>query len=200
MASEQRRFEFADVVDGITRKMIRRHPHVFADPKLKDEFLNAGLWQRIKAEEKAGRAMQREVSLLNDVPVALPALTRAVKLQKRAAEVGFDWPSLSPVFAKAEEEIAELRAAISADESNADQDGAARIAEEFGDLLFVMANIARHLGIDPEASLREANAKFTRRFKSIEAAFAAEGRKPEDSTLEEMDRLWNEAKAAESKD
>jgi MazG family protein len=200
MASEQRRFEFADVVDGITRKMIRRHPHVFADPKLKDEFLNAGLWQRIKAEEKAGRAMQREVSLLNDVPVALPALTRAVKLQKRAAEVGFDWPSLSPVFAKAEEEIAELRAAISADESNADQDGAARIAEEFGDLLFVMANIARHLGIDPEASLREANAKFTRRFKSIEAAFAAEGRKPEDSTLEEMDRLWNETKAAESKD
>jgi MazG family protein len=200
MASEQRRFEFADVVDGITRKMIRRHPHVFADPKLKDEFLNAGLWQRIKAEEKAGRAMQREVSLLNDVPVALPALTRAVKLQKRAAEVGFDWPSLSPVFAKAEEEIAELRAAISADENNADQDRAARIAEEFGDLLFVMANIARHLGIDPEASLREANAKFTRRFKSIEAAFAAEGRKPEDSTLEEMDRLWNETKAAESKD
>ena len=199
MASEQRRFEFADVVDGITRKMIRRHPHVFADPKLKDEFLNAGLWQRIKAEEKAGRAMQREVSLLNDVPVALPALTRAVKLQKRAAEVGFDWPSLSPVFAKAEEEIAELRAAISADENNADQDRAARIAEEFGDLLFVMANIARHLGIDPEASLREANAKFTRRFKSIEAAFAAEGRKPEDSTLEEMDRLWDEAKAAESK-
>ena len=144
--------------------------------------------------------MQREVSLLNDVPVALPALTRAVKLQKRAAEVGFDWPSLSPVVAKAEEEIAELRAAISADENSSDQDRAARIAEEFGDLLFVMANIARHLGIDPEASLRDANAKFTRRFKSIEAALAAEGRKPEDSTLEQMDRLWDEAKATESKD
>ena len=144
--------------------------------------------------------MQGEVSRLDEVPVALPALTRAVKLQKRAAEVGFDWPSLSPVVAKAEEEIAELRAAISADESSSDQDRVTRVAEEFGDLLFVMANIARHLGIDPEASLRDANAKFTRRFKSIEAALAAEGRKPEDSTLEQMDRLRDEAKAAESKD
>jgi ATP diphosphatase len=144
--------------------------------------------------------MQGEVSRLDEVPVALPALTRAVKLQKRAAEVGFDWPSLSPLVAKAEEEIAELRAAISADESSSDQDRATRVAEEVGDLLFVMANIARHLGIDPEASLRDANAKFTRRFKSIEAALAAEGRKPEDSTLEQMDRLWDEAKAAESKD
>jgi MazG family protein len=200
MASEQKRFEFADVIEAITRKMIRRHPHVFADPKLKDEFLNADLWQRIKTEEKAERGMQGEVSRLDDVAVALPALTRAVKLQKRAGEVGFDWPSLSPVFAKAEEEIAELKAAISDRENGPDQDRAKQVAEEFGDLLFVMANIARHLGIDPEASLRDANAKFTRRFKSIEAALAAEGRKPEDSTLEEMDRLWDEAKAAESKD
>jgi MazG family protein len=200
MASEQKRFEFADVVDAITRKMIRRHPRVFANPKLKDGVLNAGLWQRIKAEERAGRGIEGEISRLDEVPIALPALTRAVKLQKRAAEVGFDWPSLSPVFAKAEEEIAELRAAISAGENGSDRDRATRVAEEFGDLLFVMANIARHLGIDPDASLRDANAKFTRRFKSIEAALAAEGRKPEYSTLEEMDRLWDEAKATESKD
>jgi MazG family protein len=199
MASEQKCFEFADVTDAITQKMIRRHPHVFADPKLRDEFLNTDLWQRIKAEERAERGAREDGSRLDDVPVALPALTRAVKLQKHAAEVGFDWPSLVPVLAKAEEEIAELKAAISDRANGSDQDHAKRVAEEFGDLLFVMANIARHLGIDPEASLREANAKFARRFKSIEAALAAEGRKPEDSTLEEMDRLWDEAKTAESK-
>src|SRR5215471_17317409 len=195
MASEQKRFDFADVVDAITRKMIRRHPHVFADPSLRDEFVNADLWQRIKAEEKAGRGAHGGGSRLDDVLLALPALTRAVKLQKRAAEVGFDWPSLTPVFAKAEEEIAELKAAIDASGNDAGKPPAKEIGEEFGDLLFVMANIARHLGIDPEASLRDANAKFTRRFKSIEAALAAEGR---NSTLEEMDRLWD--KAAESKE
>jgi MazG family protein len=200
MASEQRRFDFGDVVDAITRKMIRRHPHVFADPSLRDEFVNTDLWRRIKAEERAERGMRGEVSRLDDVPVALPALTRAVKLQKRAAEAGFDWPSLAPVLAKAEEEIAELKAAIDTNRNNAGQPPAQQVAEEFGDLLFVMANIARHLGIDPEASLRDANTKFMRRFKSIETALAAEGRKPEDSTLEEMDRLWDEAKAAESKD
>jgi len=198
MASEQKRFDFGDVVDAITRKMIRRHPHVFADPSLRDEFVNADLWQRIKAEEKAEWGARGGGSRLDDVPLAIPALMRAVKLQKRAAEVGFDWPSLAPVFAKAEEEIAELKAAIDSSGNDAGKPPAKEIGEEFGDLLFVMANIARHLGIDPEASLR-ANAKFTRRFKSIEAALAAEGRKPADSTLEEMDRLWDEAKAAESK-
>jgi len=199
MASEQKRFDFGDVVDAITRKMIRRHPHVFADPSLRDEFVNADLWQRIKAEEKAEWGARGGGSRLDDVPLAVPALMRAVKLQKRAAEVGFDWPGLAPVFAKAEEEIAELKAAIDSSGNDAGKPPAKEIGEEFGDLLFVMANIARHLGIDPEASLRDANAKFTRRFKSIEAALAAEGRKPADSTLEEMDRLWDEAKAAESK-
>jgi nucleoside triphosphate diphosphatase len=199
MASEQKRFEFADVADAITRKMVRRHPHVFADQKLRDEFLNADLWERIKAEEKAERGTSANSSRLDDVPVTLPALTRAVKLQKRAAEVGFDWPSLAPVLAKAEEEIAELKAAIDASPPDASKPPAKKIGEEFGDLLFVMANIARHLGVDPEAALRDANAKFTRRFKSIEAALAAEGRKPEDSTLEEMDRLWDDAKAGEAK-
>jgi MazG family protein len=195
MASEDRRFDFGDVADAITRKMIRRHPHVFGDAD-RNAFLTDGTWQRIKAEQKAERGEARGGSRLDDVPLALPALTRAVKLQKRAAAVGFDWPDLAPVLAKAEEEIAELKAAI------ADRDGAqgqTRVAEEFGDLLFVMANIARHLKVDPEAALRSANDKFVRRFNSIEAALAKEGRTPEDASLEEMDQLWDEAKAAETK-
>ena len=200
LASEQSRFNFADVADAITSKMIRRHPHVFKDPGLREEFVSSDLWQRIKDEEKSERDGGRQGSRLLDVPLALPALTRAVKLQKRAAEVGFDWPSLAPVLAKAEEEIAELKAAIDETPKGAQTKPTKRVAEEFGDLLFVMANIARHLGVDPEAALRDANAKFVRRFRSIEAALAAEGHKPEDATLEEMDQLWDEAKAAEPKD
>jgi len=199
MASEEARFGFADVVDAITRKMIRRHPHVFEDTSRREEFLATNLWQRIKAEEKAERGQGREASRLDDVPVALPALARAVKLQRSAAEVGFDWPSLAPVLAKAEEEIAELKAALADAQEETDDRPAKRVEEEFGDLLFVMANVARHLGVDPEAALRGANAKFVRRFGSIEAALATEGRKPEDATLEEMDELWDEAKAAETK-
>jgi MazG family protein len=193
MASELGRFDFADVADGIARKMIRRHPHVFGDAS-REEFLAKDLWQRIKADEKAARGNGVEQSRLDDVPLALPALTRAVKLQKRAAAAGFDWPSLTPVLAKAEEEIGELKAAIAAEPGT---DQSKRVAEEFGDLLFVMANIARHLKVDPEAALRDANGKFIRRFSSIEAALAKEGRKPEDATLEEMDQLWDEAKAVE---
>jgi MazG family protein len=200
LASEQSRFDFADVADAITSKMIRRHPHVFKDPGLRDEFVSSDLWQRIKDEEKSERDGGRQGSRLLDVPLALPALTRAVKLQKRAAEVGFDWPSLAPVLAKAEEEIAELKAAIDETPKGAQTKQTKRVAEEFGDLLFVMTNLARHLGVDPEAALRDANAKFVRRFRSIEEALAAEGRKPEDATLEEMDQLWDEAKAAEPKD
>jgi MazG family protein len=196
MASEQQRFDFGDVVDGLTRKMIRRHPHVFGNAD-RNAFLADDMWRRIKAEEKADRSGARDASLLDDVPLAFPALTRAVKLQKRAAEVGFDWPSLGPVLAKAEEEIAELKAAIVEGE---DEPGRKkRVGEEFGDLLFVMANIARHLKVDPEAALRDANGKFVRRFKSIEAGLAKDGRRPEDATLEEMDALWDEAKAAEKK-
>ena len=197
MASEQSRFEFADVVDAIARKMIRRHPHVFEDPSRREEFMSTDLWDRIKAEEKAERGDgATSASVLGEVPVGLPALTRAVKLQKRAAKVGFDWPSLAPVLEKAEEEIAELKAAIADKKSGGAQE---RIVEEFGDLLFVMANVARHLGVDPEAALRAANAKFVRRFESIETALAAEGRRPEDATLEEMDALWDAAKDAERK-
>jgi MazG family protein len=193
MASEQARFDFADVVEAITAKMIHRHPHVFADPALRE-----AMWERIKAEEKAARGQESaQAFLLDDVTVALPALTRAVKLQKRAAQVGFDWPNLAPVFAKAEEEIAELKDAVAA--HGRDMGGLASVAvkEEFGDLLFVMANLARHLEVDPESALREANAKFMRRFARIEAALARDGRKPPDATLEEMDQLWDEAKAAE---
>jgi len=198
MASEDARFGFADVVDAITRKMIRRHPHVFADAS-RDEFLTGDMWQRIKAEEKVERGTAAEGAMLDDVPLALPALTRAVKLQKRAAEVGFDWPSLVPVLAKVDEEIAELKTAIAASEGAGERNYAKRVTEEFGDLLFVMANIARHLKVDPEAALRGANAKFVRRFRSIETALAKDGRTPEDATLEEMDQLWDEAKAAETK-
>lgn len=196
MASELKRFDFDDVVDVIARKMIRRHPHVFRDAS-RDEFLTKDLWQRIKAEEKAEKVKAPGGSRLDDVPLALPALSRAVKLQKRAAEVGFDWPSLEPVLDKAEEEIAELRTAITETRREEEDARKKRVAEEFGDLLFVMANIARHLKVDPEAALRDANAKFVRRFKSIETALAKEGRKPEDATLEEMDALWDEAKDAE---
>jgi len=196
MAAEIGRFDFADVTDAITRKMIRRHPHVFSDAR-REDFLGAGMWQRIKAEEKAARVAAAPASHLDDVPVALPALTRAIKLQKRAAEVGFDWPSLTPVIEKAEEEIAELKAAIAARDAGAGP--AARVAEEFGDLLFAMANIARHLRLDPEAALRQANEKFSRRFRNIEQALAKDGRTPEGATLEEMDQLWDEAKAAERK-
>jgi nucleoside triphosphate diphosphatase len=209
MAEEDGRFGFSDVVDAITAKMIRRHPHVFEDTSLRDAFLTSGTWERIKAEEKATRgaaaggsaargAGDEAGSLLDDVPVALPALARAVKLQSRAARVGFDWPSLAPVLAKIEEEIAELKSAIADEKREADAPASKKVTEEFGDLLFVMANVARHLGVDPEGALRVANAKFVRRFRSIEAALRAEGRTPEDATLAEMDQLWDEAKAGEA--
>ena len=194
MASEESRFQFADVVDSVTRKMIRRHPHVFEDPSRREEFMSTDLWDRIKAEEKSARG-DEDAGILDDVPVGLPALTRAVKLQKEMAKVGFDWPGLAPVMAKVEEELNELKAAI----AEPGEESRARVVEEFGDLLFVMTNVARHLGVDPEAALRAANAKVVRRFKSIEAALAEEGRHPQDATLEEMDKLWDEAKNTEKK-
>ena len=140
-----------------------------------------------------GGATEGRVGILDGVPPALPALTRAVKLQHKAAKVGFDWPSLAPVFAKAKEEIAELEEAI-ADGRRPDGTASEEVTEEFGDLLFVMANVARHLKIDPEAALRSANGKFVRRFERIEALLAADGRTPSQSTLAEMDRLWDQAK------
>lgn len=204
MAEEQGAFDFADVADGIARKMIRRHPHVFGTPEQRAAGAAPGFWERIKAEEKAERAAGAgrptpaadvpASEVLGDVPAALPAFTRAVKLQAKAARVGFDWPSIAPVFAKAREELGELEEALASRQA----DGSDAVAEELGDLLFVMANVARHLAVDPEAALRQANQKFVRRFSYIEQALKRAGRTPSQSTLEEMDRLWNEAKARET--
>ena len=185
MADEAGMFGFADVARAISDKLVARHPHVFGtESRDKSAAQQVKDWEAIKATERAAKA---EKGVLDGVALGLPALTRAIKLQNRAARVGFDWPSADEVLDKLAEETAELRAAT---------DPAHR-AEEFGDLLFVMANLARHLDIDPEAALRDANAKFTRRFAAIEAALAADGRRPEDSTLAEMDALWDAAKAVE---
>jgi MazG family protein len=198
MASEERRFAFGDVVDAITRKMVRRHPHVFGNAS-RDEFMATDMWGRIKEAEKAERGGINPRSRFDDVPLGLPALTRAVKLQKRAAALGFDWPAVAPVLGKAEEELAELKAAVASSDEAGDTSGTKRASEELGDLLFAAANIARHLGVDAEAALRDASAKFVRRFGSVERALAKDGRTAEDATLEEMDQLWDEAKAAERK-
>ncbi|MFA9549609.1 MAG: nucleoside triphosphate pyrophosphohydrolase [Hyphomicrobium sp.] len=194
MAQEQDAFAFDDVVDAITRKMIRRHPHVFGTAEERAAGAAPGFWDRIKAQEKGDEASTG--SLLDEVPTALPALTRAIKLQNKAAKVGFDWPTLSPVLAKLKEELAELEDAI-AKSAAGSETGARAIDEEFGDLLFVVANLARHLKLDPEARLRAANQKFVRRFRYIEERLAADGRTPSDSDLSEMDALWDDAKAKE---
>jgi MazG family protein len=191
MAEEDGAFDFADVAQSINAKMIRRHPHVFGSEEEKAAGVAPGFWDRMKAEERAGKPKRAE-SVLDDVPMGMPALTRATKLQNKAARVGFDWPSLAPVMDKLKEELTELEQEIARGASAQDA-----IAEEFGDLLFVVANIARHLKIDPEATLRAANQKFVRRFQAIERKLAALGRSPAQWDLAEMDRLWDEAKADE---
>lgn len=188
MASEAGMFGFADVARAISDKLVSRHPHVFGDENRdKSAAQQVKDWEAIKATERAAKA---ERGVLDGVAMGLPALTRAVKLQNRAARVGFDWPATDQVLDKLREETAELVAAR-------DSGDRAHMAEELGDLMFVMANLARHLDIDPEEALRAANAKFTRRFRSIETALAADGRTPQQSTLEEMDALWDAAKIAE---
>ncbi len=188
MAEDAGLFAFDDVVRAIADKMVARHPHVFGDESRdKSAEQQTVDWERVKAAERAAKA---ETGVLDGVAVGLPALLRAVKLQKRAARVGFDWPSTDEVLDKIVEESREL---VEARDTLTE----AEQFEEFGDLLFVMANLGRHLNIDPEAALRAANAKFTRRFRHIEAALAATGRKPDDSDLAEMDALWDAAKAAE---
>lgn len=192
MAQEQDAFAFGDVVRAICEKMIRRHPHVFGDEEQREAGALKGRWEEIKAAERAEK-QQKPASILDDVPLSLPALARAVKLQNRAARVGFDWPDTSLVIDKLNEEMLELSAEVA---KGGDAD---RLEDEMGDLLFVYANLARHLKVDPEKALRRANAKFRRRFGRIEEKLAAQGRKPEDSNLEEMDALWDEAKAEERK-
>jgi MazG family protein len=189
MAEERHAFAFHDVVDAVTTKMLRRHPHVFGTPEQRAAGAAPGFWDRAKADEKAAKGAPSGV--LDDVPVALPALTRAVKLQSKAAKVGFDWPSLQPVLAKLKEELEELEAEIATEPPGRSSEA---IAEELGDLLFVIANVARHLKLDPEVALRGANEKFISRFRYIEEQLAAQGRAPKESDLAEMDALWDEAK------
>ncbi len=188
MAEERGLFGFEDVARAISDKMVSRHPHVFGDESRDKSAAQQTVdWEKVKAAERAAKA---EHGVLDGVAVGLPALLRALKLQNRAARVGFDWPSTTEVLDKIVEEAREL---VEAREEMTE----AEQFEEMGDLLFVMANLARHLKIDPEAALRAANSKFTRRFRAIEAALAEDGRRPQDSDLAEMDALWNRAKAAE---
>src|SRR3954447_9207301 len=197
MAEEQNAFAFGDVVEAITRKMIRRHPHVFADNngKLAPSHVKE-LWDQIKAEEKAERAARRpqqpaeHKSLLSGIKAGQPALTRAMELQRKASTVGFDWNDPRAVLHKIREEADEIEAAL--DKADADE-----LAGETGDLLFALVNLARHVGADPETALRGTNAKFERRFAYIERALAAKGRSLDRASLEEMDALWNQAKGAE---
>jgi len=188
MAEEAGLFDFDDVADAMSDKLIRRHPHVFGEEVARtDAVAQKARWEDIKAAERADRAQH---GVLDDVPIALPALARAAKLTKRAARVGFDWPSTDEVFDKLFEEVEELRVEIAAGDID-------KAREEMGDLLFVVANLARKLGVEPEDALRGANAKFVRRFEFIEEKLLADGRTPDQSDLAEMDNLWDAAKAAE---
>ena len=184
MAEEKGAFSFADVVAAITDKMIRRHPHVFGDADVKTADAQTQAWEEHKRKERADKG----AGLMDDVPVALPALTRALKLQKRAATVGFDWKEPTPIFDKLDEEVAELKEAMA--------DGATRekLADELGDILFVVVNIARHLGLKPEEALGATNRKFIRRFTHVERKLLSGGRS---ATLDEMEAAWTEAKAHE---
>lgn len=200
MAEEADEFSFGDVVDAITTKMIRRHPHVFGNAEARAAGSAKGMWDSIKAEEKAEKRQRRLArglsaedsgdGFLDSVPVGLPALVRAKKLQERAAKVGFDWKEAGPILDKIEEEIAELRQAIADGDQASTQD-------EFGDVLFALVNFGRHAGIDGETALHGTNAKFRRRFHYIERALNASGSRLEDASLDEMEDLWQRAKAAE---
>ncbi|MBR2692553.1 MAG: nucleoside triphosphate pyrophosphohydrolase [Aquamicrobium sp.] len=199
MADEQGEFAFGDVVEGITRKMIRRHPHVFGSEDARSAGMAKGMWEKIKAEEKAERRAERLArgldpedhgkGFLDSVPVALPALTRALKLQEKAARVGFDWSEAEPILDKIEEEIAELREALA-------KRDAASIRDEFGDMLFAVVNLGRHLKVDSEAALSGTNDKFRKRFHYVEQALDTSGSSLEKASLDEMEALWQQAKGA----
>jgi ATP diphosphatase len=198
MAEEEGEFAFGEVVEAVTRKMIRRHPHVFGDETARSAGMAKGMWENIKAEEKAEKRAARlarglssdaeDAGLLEDIPANLPSLTRALKLQQKAARVGFDWKEAKPILDKIEEEIAELREAM-------ESGSADHTADEFGDVLFSVVNLGRHLEMDAEDALRRTNDKFRSRFRFIERALAAGGRSLEDATLDEMEVLWQRAKA-----
>ena len=187
MAEEEGQFGFAEVAAAIADKMVRRHPHVFGEAAARDAAAQTHAWEEQKHAERAARA---QTGTLAGVPIHLPALTRAEKLAKRAARVGFDWPDAAAVLDKLDEEIAEVRAELSGADPT-------RLADEVGDLLFVVVNLARKLNLDPEACLRGANDKFSRRFSGVEARLATEGRTPAEATLAEMEAAWRAVKAAE---
>ncbi len=189
MAKEEGLFTFGDVAQAIADKMIRRHPHVFGEGDMRSAEEQTAAWEEQKAAERKAKGAD---GLLDDVPAGLPGLTRAVKLQKRAGRVGFDWPDARAVLDKIAEETGELTEAM----ESADKE---HIEEEFGDLLFVLANLSRHLDIDPESALRRANEKFIRRFRHIEKTFAERGESLKDASLDEMEAVWNEAKALDKK-
>ncbi|NBN62128.1 nucleoside triphosphate pyrophosphohydrolase [Pannonibacter tanglangensis] len=203
MAEEQGAFSFPDVVEAITKKMIRRHPHVFGDDTARTSGMAKGMWDRIKAEEKAERKARRaalgladtEPGYLDAVPSAFPALMEAEKLQRRAARVGFDWDSFAPVIAKIREELDELEAELKDHTAPAVTGNVPdAIKDEMGDVLFALANLARHLDVEPEDALKRTNAKFRRRFAAIEAEAARRGLALEDMTLDEMEAVWQAAK------
>ena len=189
MASEEGRFDFGDVVQSITEKLIRRHPHVFGEQAARDAGGAKARWDDVKEDERAKKAKERDTppSVLDDVPQALPSLARAEKLTKRAAKVGFDWPDVPAVMAKVTEELGEVSAATTDAERH----------EEMGDLLFAIANLARHLKVDPEAALRDANAKFIRRFHYVEERAKADEIEIAEAGLERLDGYWNEIRAAD---
>jgi MazG family protein len=189
MAEEAGHFAFGDVADAISDKMERRHPHVFGDVEIRDAAQQTVAWEAHKAAE---REMNDGAGALAGVPLALPALLRAEKLGKRAARVGFDWPDAAAVLDKVREETAEIVDAVGGKESEE------RIGQEIGDLLFAAAQLARHHNVNPESALREANARFERRFRHVELALAARGRAPADADMDELEALWGEAKKAES--
>ncbi len=192
MAEEAGQFDFKDVADAITAKMIRRHPHVFGDASVPDAASQTEAWENIKATERAEKKGQGEPqSVLDDVPVGLASLKRAEKLQKRAARVNFDWPDPGPVIDKIREEIGELEAEIS------DQSDASRLEDELGDVLFALVNLARKLDIEPDQALRQTNLKFEKRFRFIERMLEGEGRSIADASLDEMEDLWQRAKSSD---
>lgn len=193
MAREAGHFDIGDVIFGITEKLIRRHPHVFGETVAGDADASERRWEAIKVQERAAKAARKgetTPSILDDVPNVLPALARAEKLTRRAAKVGFDWPDFAAVKAKVEEELAEVG------EAQAGGDAAA-LHEEIGDLLFAVANLARHAGVDAEGALRDANFKFTRRFHYVEGRCREDGVEPKDAGLERLDGYWNEIRAAD---
>ena len=194
MAKEAGSFDFSDVVAGIVEKMIRRHPHVFAAAKVGSAQDQAHTWEQHKAQERAAKNQNLAPGLLDDIPRALPAITRAMKLHKRASRVGFDWKRAADVLQKLDEEVEELRVEI---ENNAPQD---RITDEIGDLLFVTTILARHSGVDPESAMRHANAKFERRFRRMEALAKELGHDIKGISLQQQDALWNQVKDEERKE